>query len=246
MPFMKRIGPMVRFKFRNLGVGLEPGASDYRAYVGPPQDYDLVAAMCFNLLTCTGLRQYHRVLDIGCGSLRLGRLLIPYLNKGNYVGVEPNEWLVKDGIRNEIGEDLLSIKKPDLIYSDSIRGRRLGAINYAIAQSIFSHTKLQLFGSWLSDVSKVLRSDGVLFATIILGDKDEKVSGDWSGEGQWVYPNCVTITEQTVNEFAKRHKFEVQRLAHYHPRQTWFAFYRDGFNSKLFENGVVDWNRTAP
>jgi cyclopropane fatty-acyl-phospholipid synthase-like methyltransferase len=234
------------FRNKNLGLGLEAGANHYRAYVGPPADYDLVAAMCFNLLTCTGLRQHHRVLDIGCGSLRLGRLLIPYLNKGNYVGVEPNEWLLSDGIKNEIGEDLLSIKKPNLIYSDSIRGRRLGAINYAIAQSIFSHTKLQLFGTWLSDVSKVLPSDGVLFATIVLGGQDEKVMDDYSGEGQWVYPNCVTITEPTVNEYAKRNNFEVQKLTHYHPRQTWFAFYKADFNAKFFENGVVSWNRTAP
>lgn len=237
----------MRFSFRNrnLGLGLGPGANHYRAYVGPPEDYDLVAAMCFNLLTCTGLRQHHRVLDIGCGSLRLGRLLIPYLNKGNYVGLEPNEWLVRDGIRNEIGEDLVSIKKPILIYSDTIRGRRLGAINYAIAQSIFSHTKLQLFGTWLSNVSRVLSSHGVLFATIILDDKDEKVMGDWSGEGQWVYPNCVTITEQTVNEYAQRNNFEVQKLTYYHPRQTWFAFYNADFKWKLFENGIVNWNRTA-
>jgi hypothetical protein len=67
-----------------LGVGLNPGDPHYRAFVGPPEDYDLVAAMCFGLLTSLGLRGRHRVLDVGCGSLRLGRLLIPYLNADNY------------------------------------------------------------------------------------------------------------------------------------------------------------------
>jgi len=82
------------------GIGLKPGDQHYRAYVGPSQDYDLISAMVFNLLTSVGLRQHHRVLDIGCGSLRVGRLLIAYLNQGNYFGVEPNEWLVSDGILN--------------------------------------------------------------------------------------------------------------------------------------------------
>ncbi len=57
----------------NLGLGLKPGDSHYRAYVGPPEDYDLIAAMTFNLLTTLGLRQHHSLIDIGCGSLRIGR-----------------------------------------------------------------------------------------------------------------------------------------------------------------------------
>lgn len=38
-------------KTENLGLNLKPGDEHYRAYVGPPQDYDLIAASVFNLLT---------------------------------------------------------------------------------------------------------------------------------------------------------------------------------------------------
>jgi len=103
----------------SLGLGLRPGAHHYRAYVGQPEDYDLIASSKFNLLTTLGLRQYHTVLDIGCGSLRIGRLLIPYLNVGNYVGIEPNKWLVDDGIQREIGQDQIRIKQPQFYFSDS-------------------------------------------------------------------------------------------------------------------------------
>src|SRR5438046_4034239 len=103
----------------SLGVGLKPGDAHYRAYVGPPEDYDLVAAMTFNLLTTLGLRQHHSLLDVGCGSLRIGRLLIPYLNRGKYFGVEPNEWLVDEGIRRELGETLVQIKRQTFFFSDS-------------------------------------------------------------------------------------------------------------------------------
>src|SRR5271167_1446401 len=100
-----------RTSWEALGLGLPAGAHHYRAYVGPPQDYDLVAAMTFNLLTVLGLRQHHSLLDVGCGSLRNGRLLIPYLNNGNYTGIETNKWLVGEGIRRETGRDQIRIKK---------------------------------------------------------------------------------------------------------------------------------------
>src|SRR3984893_18959417 len=103
----------------DLGLDLKPGDPQYRAYVGPPEDYDLVAAMTFNLLTTLGLRQHHSLLDVGCGSLRIGRLLIPYLNRGKYFGVEPNEWLVEQGIKRELGEALVQIKSPRCFFTDS-------------------------------------------------------------------------------------------------------------------------------
>jgi len=55
------------------------------------------------------LRQHHKLLDIGCGSLRNARVLIPYLNIGNYYGIEPNYGLVNEGIANELGQDLVKI-----------------------------------------------------------------------------------------------------------------------------------------
>src|SRR5213083_2204394 len=125
----------------HLGLGLKPGDPHYRAYVGPPEDYDLIAAMTFNLLTTLGLRQHHSLLDVGCGSLRIGRLLIPYLNRGKYFGVEPNKWLVEEGITRELGETLVEIKHPIFFFSnspDSI-AKAETAFNFAVAQSIFSH-----------------------------------------------------------------------------------------------------------
>lgn len=65
--------------------------NSYREYVGPETEYDLIGAMQFRLLSTLGLRENHKLLDFGCGSLRAGRLFIPYLNPGNYTGVEPNE-----------------------------------------------------------------------------------------------------------------------------------------------------------
>src|SRR5207253_6575513 len=126
----------------NLGLGLKPGNAHYSAYVGAPEDYDLIAAMTFNLLTTLGLRQHHSLLDIGCGSLRIGRLLIPYLNRGKYFGVEPAEWLVAEGIKQELGETLVQVKQPTFFFSDSpnVVFQAKIPFDFALAQSIFSHS----------------------------------------------------------------------------------------------------------
>src|SRR5690242_2519307 len=86
-----------------------PGSRHYRAFIGPYQNYDLVGAMQFNLLTYLGLREHHSLLDIGCGSLRAGKLFIPYLLAGNYYGIEPEEWLLEAGISQEVGQDQINI-----------------------------------------------------------------------------------------------------------------------------------------
>src|SRR5438876_427641 len=154
---------------QNLGLGLKPGDPHYRAYVGPPEDYDLIAAMTFNLLTTLGLRQHHSLLDIGCGSLRIGRLLIPYLNRGKYFGVEPNKWLVEEGIKRELGEALLEIKRPTFFFSDSPETITQAKVSFdfALAQSIFSHCGLDLIKNWLSAISRSLAEHGALVATFL-------------------------------------------------------------------------------
>jgi cyclopropane fatty-acyl-phospholipid synthase-like methyltransferase len=222
---------------KGLGLGLRPGDEHYRAYIGPPEDYDLVSAMVFNLLTSIGLRQHHKVLDIGCGSLRVGRLLIPYLNAGGYVGVEPNKWLVEDGIRNEIGKDLIAIKKPTLIIADSLNEFDTPqSLDYAVAQSIFSHCGKDLIRNWLSQVSGHLKDSGALLATFLVDTTDFEGSG-------WVYPGCVKFRPETLAEMGREFGFEFQVLDWAHPRQTWALFSKKDFDKSLIEGGPISWNR---
>jgi SAM-dependent methyltransferase len=203
----------------SLGVGLKPGDAHYRAYVGPPEDYDLIAAMTFNLLTTLGLRQHHSLLDVGCGSLRIGRLLIPYLNRGQYFGVEPNEWLVREGIKRELGGALLEIKRPTFFFSDSpqIIIEAKITFDFVLAQSIFSHCGLDLIKGWLSAISHSLAEGGALVATFLPGEEDSSNKG-------WVYPECVNYRPATLRDAAAEAGLRFELLDWKHPRQTWALF----------------------
>ena len=221
----------------SLGLGLRPGDPHYRAYVGPPQDYDLIAAMSFNLLTTLGLRQHHTLLDVGCGSLRIGRLLIPYLNAGNYFGIEPNQWLVEEGVRKEIGEALLQIKRPKFFYSDSPEALILteASIDFALAQSIFSHCGIDLINRWLSGISQLLAPTGALLATFLPSEKDSLLTG-------WIYPDCVSFRTTTLGRLAAEANLGFEILDWKHPRQTWALFAKPGFDVSWFRNKPLSWN----
>jgi len=221
----------------NLGLGLKPGDPHYRAYVGPPQDYDLIAAMTFNLLTTLGLRQHHSLLDVGCGSLRIGRLLIPYLNRGKYFGIEPAEWLVAEGIRQELGETVVQTKRPTFFFSDSPETvvHAKVSFDFALAQSIFSHCGLDLIRGWLAAVSRSLADDGGLVATFLPSDEDSPRSG-------WVYPDCVSYRPATLERAAADANLRFEILDWKHPRQTWALFAAPKFDSTWFKNQPLTWN----
>ena len=210
--------------FDRLGTGLSPGDHHYRAYVGPPQDYDLIAAITFNLLTTAGLRQHHRLIDVGCGSLRAGRLFIPYLNVGNYIGIEPNRWLVEEAIKHEIGQDLIRIKAPIFIFESRLPNTDHAPVDYAVAQSIFSHASRLQIRDWLKSIFDHLKPNGAFFATFMAGKED------YAGH-EWVYPGCVTYRPETMAELADETGFRFTQLNWRHPRQSWTLFSKPGFSA---------------
>lgn len=171
---------------------------DYRTWVGNPEKYDLIAAIQFNLLTTLGLREHHTVLDIGCGSLRLGRLLIPYLAPGNYFGIEPEDWVVVEGIRHETGYDIITVKRPHFSNNADFDCGVFGCtFDYIMAQSIFSHTSLEQMEKCMRNARTAMDKDSIFVFNYKLGEQDYQ--GD-----TWHYPRTIRYTRETVNALSKR------------------------------------------
>ena len=145
-------------------------SQEYRTHTGEETLFDVRSALQFNLLTTLGLREDHYVLDIGCGPLALGRLLIPYLRPGRYFGIEPLEWLVEKGIEQELGESAIAIKKPTFLHDDGFRLSAFGrSFDFLIAQSIFSHTSQNQLRKCLSEAAKVMTPSSIFAATFFEG-----------------------------------------------------------------------------
>ena len=218
-------------------MSMKPGDPHYRAYVGDPANYDLIAATVFNLLTTLGLRDHHRVLDVGCGSLRNGRLLIPYLAKTGYVGIEPNRWLVEEGIAREIGQDLIALKDARFSYrtdcAELSEGERF---DFVLLQSIFSHCGEDLVHHWLSELTPHLSEDGAIIATWVSGAQN-------SGETGWLYPGLVRFTEETFKDLVEDAGLTFRPLAWPHPIQKWAMLTRSQAKLAWVEETGLDFGR---
>ena len=200
---------------------LPPGAPHYMSFVGDPSQYDLRGGAQFALLFALGLRDHHRLLDFGCGSLRFGRLAIPYLQPGNYVGLEPNQWLIEDAIARQVGHDQIALKRPTFHSFDDFRADRCGAgFDFIVAQSIFSHAGRGIIATALQSFRQALAPDGLALATFFLTRAGQAPD---DGDVGWVYPRGVRYAPQGVAEMIAAAGLVGRALPWFHPVQTWYA-----------------------
>lgn len=101
--------------------------------------WDETGRVQMRILRDAGMQPHHRLLDIGCGSLRLGCKAVPFLDPGNYWGTDASALLMRRGWELELAEkDRLS---PSQLIEDA--GFTFPGIppdiDFAIAFGVFTH-----------------------------------------------------------------------------------------------------------
>ena len=131
-----------------------------------------------------GLKDSSRVLDIGCGCLRGGRWIIPFLNRNRYFGIEPNMEMLDAGKRVVIGEETLSDKSPTFDTNSEFDFGVFGVIfDYVIARSVWTHSSKEQIERMLDQF--VLHSnENSIFLTSFLKPRIPIID-DYRGKG-WV------------------------------------------------------------
>jgi hypothetical protein len=216
-----------------------PWDRHYRSFIGSPQTYDIFAHMQFSLMTLLGLRQEHTLLDIGCGSLRAGKLFLVYLLPGRYFGIEPEQWLVEDGLDKEIGPELAARKQPSFRYSTEFPCTAFGVqFDFLIAQSIFSHASEAQIRKCLAEARASMKDTSIFAASFVEGEED------YAGT-EWVYPGIVRYRPQTIERFAREAGLACRRLDWFHiGGQAWFVFFVPGLEPKIDQ--LAELNQSFP
>jgi SAM-dependent methyltransferase len=202
--------------------------SDFRDYVGRRNEYDLNGASQFSLLCAMGLRQKHRLVDIGCGSLRGGRLFISYLNGGGYTGLEPNKWLVDAGIDEHLGREMLALKRPVFVHNESFDLSGVDPpFDYVLAQSVASHTGPAMTRSLLESVRTSLAPSGIAAITFHHGPQDTTTEG-WIYSPEATGKSYTTYRRRTIERMISDSGLKGVPIPWFHERQVWWIVTHPG------------------
>lgn len=166
---------------RKLKYRMTTSSSTRRAkLVGPPERWETGRVFQFEFLTSQGLLPGHRLLDIGCGTLRGGIPLIEYLDAGHYAGIEARAKVLTEA-RKELAESGLEPKRPVLINAaDPAQVQLASPVDFAWAFMVLIHMSDEIVDGYLALVSRELAGGGQFYANAKLGDHRSLTSA-WQG-----------------------------------------------------------------
>jgi len=117
--------------------------------------------MQFDYLVSHGLKPGMRMLEIGCGNLRAGRLFVDYLDAGDYYGIDISPDILLAAQRT-LAEAGLQDKLPYLSLVQDLKLAFLPAEYFDVvhAHSVFSHSPIEVIEECMAHIGRVMRPDG--------------------------------------------------------------------------------------
>jgi len=108
------------------------------------------------ILISQGLAPRHRVVDYGCGSLRIGRHLIAYLEPDRYWGLDVTDRFFGEGLAN-VDPALLAARRPRLavIGRASLREAAAARPDFVIVVAVLHHVPERQLGAVFRRIARL-------------------------------------------------------------------------------------------
>jgi len=128
------------------------------------------------LLIKAGLQADHRLVDYGCGSLRLGRELIAYLAPDRYWGLDVTARFFRDGLQ-DCPPDLIREKRPRLALISRRVLRELAASppDFVIVSGVFHHIPLRQTAQVMRNLARISGQHTKVYIGFLASDVFEQV-----------------------------------------------------------------------
>lgn len=218
---------------------------EWRARAGNHLMYDTIGAAQFAILTLFfGLRERHKLLEIGAGSLRAARYLIPYLDVEHYCGIEPDTQSVELGIEHELGREMCQRKKPRFAARDDFGFHEFGEqFDYALSYSVFTHVPPPQIPIIFENAVKCFHDDSIMLATAVFAVRDEQIADSQN----WTNLPINLYSFARFEEAAEAAGLRLLRLGNIF--QDWFVAFKEGNETALRggeEMRKVSWGGVIP
>jgi SAM-dependent methyltransferase len=205
----------------------------HRAIIGGL--WDEMGRRQLDYLVANGLLASHRVLDIGCGSLRAGVVLVPYLRAGHYYGIDYLASLLECGYEREIRPLGLVRRLPreNLVEEREFRVPFPGVtFDVALAQSVFTHLPLTHLRLCLRRLRPRMRMGGSFYCTVFLAPDrlgaDEPLRHPPCGEVEtFSWRDPFHVWKRDIDHAALGLGWHLERVEEWgHPRGQQMACFR--------------------
>lgn len=162
----------------------------------------------FDVLRLEGCKPESKVLEIGCGCLHAAVPLVKYLDIGNYVGIEPNQWLIQS--TPDTVQKLMRERRAKFLSVIDFDATDMGEkFDFILSHSVLSHCADHQADQFLSNSAAVLAPKGKIVATIrlsegnLFGSPGHPERQD-SMDTQWQYPGVSWFTLESISRKAYR------------------------------------------
>ena len=150
----------------------------------------------FDYLLEHGVKPHHRVLEIGCGNLRLGWHLIHYLSPAKYVGIDISSQMLAHA-RRRIAQFNLQQKTPFLFLTEDVDYTFLPerSFDWIIAYAVFVNSSVESIALVIAAVAPLLAEGGYFDFTYYETD-----GAPYCFQGAYYYHNresIASIVEKT-------------------------------------------------
>lgn len=171
--------------------------------VGPSHLWKMKQDFQINFLKNYGLKEIHKFVDIGCGTLRGGIPIIKYLNNENYYGIEVRENVLLEG-KKELKQHNLEFKKPTLISFNKFDEIQISIkFDMMFAFSVLIHLEDSIAEDCIKFASKHIADNGVFYANVNI---EKHQDSNWQG-----FP-IVFRTLDFYDNLAQKYNLKVKEI----------------------------------
>ena len=149
----------------------------------PVETFDVAGRTQLMALLKYGLSPESKLLDFGCGCLRVAYWLVRFLNADGYYGIEPAENRVALGLHYLFTPEILAAKRPRFHHNAQFDPSPFSArFDFFLARSIWTHSSKRQIAATLNSFVREAHWGAVFLASYLPAESDES---DYQGDA-WI------------------------------------------------------------